>query len=57
MLNRAWMVSAYALSLGAGTQVFTAGFTALSLMRPRMSEGVAASLMAAGWIINAPVAE
>lgn len=53
----AWMLRAYALFLGAGTQVFTAGFTALPFMRPHMSEGLAAASMAAGWIINALVAE
>ena len=53
----AWMLRAYALFLGAGTQFFTAGFTALPYMRPYMSEGLAAASMAAGWIINAVVAE
>ncbi|MDP3233534.1 MAG: DUF2306 domain-containing protein [Myxococcales bacterium] len=53
----AWMLRAYALFLGAGTQVFTAGFTALPFMQPHMSEGLAAASMAAGWIINALVAE
>lgn len=53
----AWMLRAYALFLGAGTQVFTAGFTALPFMQPYMSEGLAAASMAAGWIINALVAE
>lgn len=53
----AWMLRAYALFLGAGTQVFTSGFTALPIMEPFMSEGLAAASMAAGWIINALVAE
>lgn len=53
----AWMVRAYALFLGAGTQVFTAGFTALPFMRPHMSEALATTSMAAGWIINVLVAE
>jgi hypothetical protein len=53
----AWMLRAYALFLGAGTQVFTAGFTALPFMQPYMSEGLAAVSMAAGWLINALVAE
>ena len=48
---------AYALFLGAGTQVFTAGFTALPFMNPYMSEGLATASMAGGWIINALVAE
>lgn len=53
----AWMLRAYALFLGAGTQFFTAGFTALPFMRPYMSETLATTSMAAGWIINALVAE
>ena len=53
----AWMLRAYALFLGAGTQVFTAGFTALPFMKPHLSEELAAATMAAGWIINALVAE
>jgi len=55
--HRGWMVRAYALFLGAGTQVFTAGFTALPWMQPFMSEALAAASMAAGWVINALVAE
>jgi hypothetical protein len=53
----AWMLRAYALFLGAGTQVFTAGFTALPFMQPHLNETIAAASMAAGWIINALVAE
>lgn len=53
----AWMLRAYALFLGAGTQVFTAGFTALPFMRPYLSETLNATTMAAGWLINALVAE
>lgn len=53
----AWMLRAYALFLGAGTQFFTAGFTALPFMRPYLSEGLVTASMAAGWIINALVAE
>jgi uncharacterized membrane protein YozB (DUF420 family) len=53
----AWMLRAYALFLGAGTQVFTAGFTALPFMQPYMSETLATASMAAGWLINALVAE
>ncbi len=52
-----WMLRAYALFLGAGTQVFTAGFTALPFMQPYMSEGLAATSMAARRLINALVAE
>jgi len=53
----AWMLRAYALFLGAGTQVFTAGFTALPFMSPYMSEELATASMSAGWLINALVAE
>lgn len=53
----AWMLRAYALFLGAGTQFFTAGFTALPFMRPYLSEALMAVTMAAGWAINAVVAE
>ena len=52
--HRQWMIRAYALGLGAGTQVFTLGFgetifgiTALSV----------ALLNGAGWMINLAVAE
>lgn len=55
--HRAWMLRAYALFLGAGTQVFTAGFTALPFMKPYLSEALVAASMAAGWLINALVAE
>ncbi|MDP2271222.1 MAG: DUF2306 domain-containing protein [Archangium sp.] len=53
----AWMLRAYALFLGAGTQFFTAGFTALPFMRPYMTEALATVSMAAGWVINALAAE
>jgi hypothetical protein len=53
----AWMLRAYALFLGAGTQFFTAGFTALPFMRPYLSEALMAVSMGAGWAINALVAE
>lgn len=53
----AWMTRAYALFLAAGTQVFTAGFTALPFMQPYMSEGLYAASMGAGWLINVVVAE
>jgi hypothetical protein len=55
--HRAWMVRASALFLGAGTQVFTAGFTALPFMQPHLSEGLATATMTAGWLINALFAE
>jgi len=52
--HRAWMIRAYALGLGAGTQVFTEGFGEAALGTGDMSKAVSLS---AGWIINAAVAE
>ena len=51
------MLRAYALFLGAGTQVLTAGFTALPFMKPYLSENLNTVTMTAGWVINALVAE
>jgi uncharacterized membrane protein len=52
--HRAWMTRAYALALGAGTQVFT-----LSIGEPIVGAGdlSTALLQAAGWAINLAVAE
>jgi uncharacterized membrane protein len=52
--HRAWMMRAYALGLGAGTQAFTQGFG-----EPLMGSGVLAHdvQMSAGWAINLAVAE
>jgi uncharacterized membrane protein len=52
--HRAWMIRAYALGLGAGTQVFTEGFGGALL-----GDGVLAGDLAkgAGWAINLAVAE
>jgi uncharacterized membrane protein len=52
--HRAWMVRAYALGLGAGTQAFTQGFG-----EPLTGSGVLAHdlQMTAGWVINLAVAE
>jgi uncharacterized membrane protein len=52
--HRAWMTRAYALALGAGTQVFT-----LSIGEPIIgaSDLSTALLQAAGWAINLAVAE
>ena len=52
--HRAWMVRAYALALGAGTQAFTEGFTEAAV-----GQGVVAGDLAklAGWVINLAVAE
>ncbi len=51
-----WMIRAYALGMGAGTQVFThlPWFIMVGGMPP---EGPRAVLMSAGWVINAVVAE
>jgi uncharacterized membrane protein len=52
--HRAWMIRAYALALGAGTQVFTGGFGGAVF-----GTGVLASDLEkiAGWVINLIVAE
>ncbi|BCY12573.1 DUF2306 domain-containing protein [Actinoplanes sp. L3-i22] len=53
--HRAWMIRAYALAQGAGTQVFTHLPFAVAGVTPGM--GGRAVAMAAGWIINIVVAE
>jgi len=52
--HRAWMIRAYALGLGAGTQVFTEGFGGAIF-----GAGVVTGDLAkgAGWVINLAVAE
>jgi uncharacterized membrane protein len=52
--HRAWMVRAYALALGAGTQAFTVGFGEAAL-----GSGVVRTdlMMGAGWAVNAAVGE
>lgn len=52
--HRAWMIRAYALGLGAGTQVFTEGFG-----EAIFGTGVVAGDLAkaAAWVINLSVAE
>lgn len=52
----AWMIRAYAVGLGAGTQVFTHMAWALMTGRPP-DEFSRAMLMGAGWVINLVVAE
>lgn len=52
--HRAWMIRAYALGLGASTQIFTLGFGAAAF---RTGEVSTALLTAAGWVINLVVAE
>ena len=52
--HRAWMVRAYALALGAGTQAFTEGFTEAAVGVGELSGDLA---KLAGWVINLAVAE
>jgi hypothetical protein len=52
--HQIWMTRAYALALGAGTQVFTQGIgTALFGARPLTTD----LSLGAGWVINLAVAE
>jgi uncharacterized membrane protein len=52
--HQAWMTRAYALALGAGTQVFTLGIgTAVLGVGERNYD----LLLGAGWVINLAVAE
>lgn len=53
--HSAWMTRAYAIGLGAGTQVFT--FLPWTLVFGAPGEAVHAVLMGAGWVINLAVAE
>jgi len=53
--HRAWMTRAYAIGLGAGTQVLT--LAAGELIAGPPSELSRALLMGAGWVINLAVAE
>jgi hypothetical protein len=52
--HRAWMVRAYALGLGAGTQVLTQGLTEAVLGNDVVVGDLAKG---AGWLINLAVAE
>ena len=52
--HRTWMTRAYALALGAGTQVFTLGFGKPMLGRGELATAV---LLIAGWCINLTLAE
>ena len=54
MQHRAWMIRAYALAMGAGTQVFTLGFGEAAF---GSSDRSIALLQAAAWVINLAVAE
>jgi hypothetical protein len=53
--HRAWMLRAYAIGMGAGTQVFTHLPWFLLVGQP--SEGPRAVLMIGAWVINLAVAE
>jgi uncharacterized membrane protein len=53
--HRAWMLRAYAIGLGAGTQVLTGMAESLIVGQP--SELSTALAMGAGWLINLAVAE
>jgi uncharacterized membrane protein len=53
--HSAWMTRAYAIGLGAGTQVFT--FLPWTLVFGWPGEAMHAVLMGAGWVINLAVAE
>ncbi|MEV6965543.1 DUF2306 domain-containing protein [Hamadaea sp. NPDC051192] len=53
--HRAWMMRAYALGLGAGTQAFTFGFWTVAVGEPGVL--AYALLMLAAWLINLAVAE
>lgn len=52
--HRAWMTRAYALGLGAGTQIFTEGIGQALMGVGDASKAVSVS---AGWVVNAAVAE
>ena len=52
--HREWMIRAYALGLGVGTQVFTQGFGGAIFGRGELSTAL---LTGAGWVINLAVAE
>jgi uncharacterized membrane protein len=52
--HRAWMVRAYALAVGAGTQVITQGIGQALFGTSDLSTAVSIS---SGWVINAAVAE
>lgn len=52
--HRAWMIRAYALSVGAGTQAFTEGIGEAVLGANDLSKAMS---MSAAWAINAAIAE
>ena len=52
--HRAWMIRAYALAAGAGTQTFTQGFGDAAFGTGDLSKALS---MTSGWVINIAVAE
>jgi uncharacterized membrane protein len=52
--HRAWMIRAYALAVGAGTQAFTQGVGEALFGTGELSTALS---MSAGWVINVAVAE
>ncbi len=52
--HRAWMIRAYALAAGAGTQALTQGVTEATYGTGDLPKALA---MTAGWLINVAVAE
>jgi uncharacterized membrane protein len=52
--HQAWMIRAYALAAGAGTQVLTLGFTESLIGASPLTSGLA---LGAGWVINLAAAE
>jgi hypothetical protein len=52
--HRTWMMRAYALAAGAGTQVFTQAFAEGVVGDGELSSGLA---LGAGWVINLAVVE
>ncbi|MDT4986758.1 MAG: hypothetical protein QOI74_852 [Micromonosporaceae bacterium] len=52
--HRAWMIRAYALAVGAGTQAFTQGIGEALFGTSNLSTALSVS---SGWVINAAVAE
>lgn len=52
--HRAWMIRAYALGLGAGTQIFTEGIGQAIAGTGDLSKGISVS---SAWLINAAIAE
>jgi uncharacterized membrane protein len=52
--HRAWMVRAYALAMGAGTQAFTQGIGEALFVISDLSTAIS---VGSGWVINAVVAE